>query len=98
MEVEAIVPTIGRGVWYYPTAQDFAGGFVWRREQACAALVCYVHKDGNVNLSVMDSLGRHFARQNVHMVQPGQDTLETGGFCTWMPYQIKQAEKHALDK
>jgi hypothetical protein len=89
--VDLIKPSIGRIVWYTPSKQDLAEGFIDGREQPCAAIVCYVHDDHCVNLSVMDAHGRHFARQSIRLVQPGDTEWPADGYCQWMTYQIQAA-------
>lgn len=79
-----IKPTIGRKVWYYPTA--------------CApeedATVIDTHGDRCVSLFVINRGGTTSNQRSVILVQDG-DPVPTGSHCTWMPYQVGQAKKAA---
>jgi hypothetical protein len=79
-----IKPTIGRVVWYHPDAPH---------TQPWAALVCFVHDEKTVNLTVFDDFGLGKAKLNVPLMQEGDDK-PIGMYCEWMPYQIGQAKKH----
>lgn len=85
-----IKPTIGRIVWYWPTAAE--------REcrptiynQPLPAMVCGVWSDTCVNLSISDANGNHFGKTSVTLVQEGDARNTAGGYCEWMPYQLAQA-------
>jgi hypothetical protein len=95
-----IQPTVGRKVWYYPSEYDrglhaskpetIIQGSV---EQPYDATVVYAHSERLVNLMVVDHNGNIHKRPSVQLVQPS-DTRPTGGaYCTWMPYQVGQADK-----
>lgn len=97
-DVNAIMPSIGRVVWYWPGPDDFAMGYIHTsKQQPLAAIVAFVHDTHMVNLTVFDSHGRQFPKQNVRLVQPGDTKWPSDGYCEWMPYQIQQAEKHSTD-
>ena len=49
-----------------------------------------------MNLAVFDSNGTPHSRTSVPLVQEGEDKLEHGYFCEWMPYQVGQAAKAAV--
>lgn len=92
-----IVPTIGRRLWYYPSAQD--RGLTENKPdsviqadltQPCDAGVVYVHSNTCVNLVVTDHNGYVHRRTSVTLVQPGQEPPTAGAYCTWMPYQIEK--------
>lgn len=93
-ETGVIAPSIGRVVWYWPSQVDNENGYIFSGGQPFAALVAYVHTDRLVNLSVFDMHGRHFAKQEVVLVQPVDkpQVKLAGGYCEWMPYQIAQAK------
>jgi hypothetical protein len=82
-----ITPTIGRIVWFYPAT--YKPG-----EQPLAALVTYVWNERMVNLAVFDANGRHVdGTTSVRLVQPQDERPQSGYYCTWMPYQVGQAQK-----
>lgn len=78
-----IKPTIGRVVWYHPDAPH---------TQPWAALVCFVHNENTVNLTVFDDNGLGKSKLYVPLIQEG-DAQPIGMYCEWMPYQIGQAKK-----
>ena len=81
-------PTIGRVVWYKPMpAHD--DSFT---DQMNPALICYVHSDEMVNLSVSDSNGNQFGGTSVPLFQGTPEDCPAGS-CCWMPYQKQQAAK-----
>lgn len=80
-----IKPTIGRVVWYYPN-EDM--------KQPHTALVAHVWSDRCVNLACFNAMGTPYNAESVVLVQEGDDE-PSDGYCTWMPYQINQANKHA---
>jgi hypothetical protein len=91
--MSAIVPTVGRVVWFYPE-RGFRGAVVEGRP--LPALVSCVHDDTCVNLGGFDADGQHFAAKHVYLVPSDStaDKLEAGGeqaFATWMPCQVQQA-------
>lgn len=104
-----IQPTIGRRVWYVPSALDLGQLdkqpattmtmiLLEKTEEAPQALdagVCFVWNEREVNLTVADHSGVMHARQNVQLVQEGDDLPEEGGYATWMPYQTTQAKAAA---
>lgn len=83
-----IVPTVGRVVLYTEgTADRFPGSHEQR-----AAVVADVNDDGTVNLGVFDQYGNAHARQNVILVQAGEERPD-GPYCEWMEFQVGQAVK-----
>lgn len=85
-----IKPTVGRVVWYYPPGRSAS-------EQPQAAIVAHVWSDTCVNLAIFgdDGSPRAAPPTSVLLVQEGGETPSGGHYCTWMPYQIGQAKKHA---
>ncbi len=83
-----IKPTVGRMVWYYQNPLVYKGSLVKQR----AAIICYVHDDGLINLSVFDEQGHSYPALGVQLVQEGEET-PSNYYATWMPYQIGQAKK-----
>lgn len=83
-----ITPTIGRVVWYHPTLID---GMRLSKDPH-AATVAYVWNERTVNLSVVDHSGYQYTKQSVPLLQGEGPHPASGGFCTWMPYQIGQAK------
>lgn len=76
-----IKPTVGRVVWFYPSAHP-AG------EQPLAAIVAHVWSDTCVNLAIFDANGVPFPKPptSIQLIQEG-DGIPTHDYCTWMPYQ-----------
>lgn len=96
-----IFPTVGRVVWYWPSAEETKRRFMsdkhMRQEdvggpQPFAAQIVYVLNNRTVNLSVTDHHGRVHARHDVQLVQDGEEAPK-GAYCRWMPYQVGQAAK-----
>jgi hypothetical protein len=90
-----IVPTVGRVVWFYENGktQLDAG------EQPNAAMVAYVHGDGRlINIGYFDHNGLPRQSTSVRLMQEGETDFPAYSFCTWMPYQVGQAKKHADER
>jgi hypothetical protein len=85
-----IKPTIGRVVWFQPSAQDGQP----LRTQPYPALVCYVHSDTLINVAYFNEGGTAGSATSVRLVQDGEDVPGNGYFAEWMPYQVGQANKH----
>lgn len=81
-----IKPTIGRVVWYHPTAPQGAP------EDTQAAIVCHVWSDTCVNLAVFDNNGVASNQTSVFLFQ-GEGERPSSQFAEWMPYQVGQAAK-----
>lgn len=98
-----IKPTIGRRVWYWPSPQDRGetehkpSSVIQQgdQSQACDAGIAYVHSDRLINISVADQNGVTHSRTSVQLLQEGDQRPEHGGFCEWMPYQVKAASQVA---
>jgi hypothetical protein len=91
-----ILPTVGRVVWFTPSRLTGDGRFAHiDGRKPLAAIVDHVFNDGLVNLAVFDSNGMSHSRTSVPLVQEGEAMPEHGYFCSWMPYQVGQAAKHA---
>lgn len=90
-----ISPSIGRQVWYWPSAQERYGRELMAQAEAqpLAATVIAVWGDRNVNLLVIDSLGRTFPKQQVLLLQDDDapPTDPVWGYAQWMPYQVAAA-------
>jgi hypothetical protein len=78
-----IKPTIGRNVWYFPTAGA--------KEQH--ANIVDVHSDTMVNLFTVNHGGTASGVTSVPFA--GDDDKPTGPHWRWMPYQIGQAKAPA---
>ncbi|OWG18353.1 hypothetical protein KDK82_1832 [Delftia sp. K82] len=97
MTTSPIKPTIGRRVWFRPSAQ-----FLERNPtvtqlgplQPMDAGIVYVHHDHMVNLAVCDHVGRTHMVPSVPLLA-GQWEPSDGDYmvCEWMPYQKGQAAK-----
>ena len=95
-----IKPTIGRRVWYWPSAYDCGNGSVSPPStmqadhvQPCDAGVCYVHSDRLVNLTVADHNGNMHKRTSVQLLQDDDEIPVGQAYATWMPYQSAQAKR-----
>ena len=89
-----ILPTVGRVVWFTPSRLTRDGRFAHiDGRKPLAAIVSHVFNDALVNLTVFD--GTSHSRTSVPLVQEGEAKPEHGYFCSWMPYQVGQAAKHA---
>jgi hypothetical protein len=87
-----ILPTVGRLVLFTPFRLNGDGRLAHidaRRDRRC------VFNEALVNLAVFDSNGMSHSRTSVPLVQEGEAMPEHGYFCSWMPYQVGQAAKHA---
>lgn len=92
-----IKPTVGRVVWFYPSAQD---QIAKNGKEPLAAIVSCVWSDTCVNLAVFDANGRpaEGGRTSVLLIQDDAP-IPDGYYATWMPYQQGQAAKaEALEK
>ncbi|MEE9871771.1 MAG: Gp49 family protein [Delftia lacustris] len=97
MNTSPIKPTIGRRVWFRPSAQ-----FLERNPtvtqlgsgQPMDAGIVYVHHDHMVNLAVCDHVGRTHMVPSVPLLagqwEPSDDDYMV---CEWMPYQKGQVAK-----
>lgn len=100
-----ITPTIGRCLWYWPSEYD-RGLLTTKPEtiieanttQACDAHVVCVHGDRLINIALFDHNGKHHRRTSVTLVQPGETPPAGAAFCTWMDYQVNQAQAEAATK
>jgi hypothetical protein len=96
-----VSPTVGRKVWYRPTASDKAGNFgmACYGEQPLDATVIAVWGDRCVNLAVTDHAGKQFVRTSATLLQDGDpvptdlEGKNAGGYAEWMPYQRQMAAK-----
>ena len=76
-------PTVGRVLHYYPAKSD-PGGIA--PGGPLAAIVSWVWGDTCVNLCVIGSDGRTFARTSVPLAQDGEAMPDAGGYCVWPPH------------
>lgn len=97
-----IHPSIGRRVWYWPSAYDCGKtehkpDTVMQADasQPCDAGVCYVHGDRLVNVTVADHNGHMHRRTSVQLLQEGDEIPVGQAYATWMPYQTGQAKREA---
>lgn len=86
-----ITPTVGRVVWFTPSAMHPG---IYDRTQPLAAIVTYVHSDRMVNLVVFDHNGNATGCTSVTLLQDDDQPNTAGYFCQWMPYQKGQAAKY----
>lgn len=90
-----IAPTVGRVLWYYPSANSVESGFSRHPDGGgpYAALIAHVWSDQLVNLTVLDANGAAHSRTSVPLLQGAQTDAPEHAFCGWMPYQKGQAAK-----
>lgn len=96
-----ISPSVGRKVWYWPSASDKTGPvpMVQQAGQPLDATVIAVHGDRMVNVLVVDVMGRSFPVLSCELLQPGDPVrvMESGQivgrYVEWMPFQVGQAKK-----
>lgn len=83
-----IKPTVGRVVWYYPKGHT-------NGEQPHAAIIAHVWSDTCVNLAIFDANGQPYppGKTSILLVQEGAPIPTGGDYCTWMPYQMGQAQR-----
>lgn len=107
---KVITPTVGRKVWYRPSAWDCTGPGAMQTatdptettgRQPLDATIIAVWGDRMVNVLVTDITGKQFLVLSCVLQQPGDpvhfdaEGKLIGRFCEWMPYQVGQAEKTA---
>ena len=99
-----IKPTVGRKVWYRPSAYDLMGpvpmcGSTAPGAQPLDATIIAVWGDRMVNVLVTDSMGKQFPVLSVTLLQAGDEPPKdaegniAGRYVEWMPYQQGQAAK-----
>lgn len=101
---QIITPTVGRKVWYRPSAHDVVGPVPMSvagpaddpsKGQPLDATVIAVWGDRMVNLLVTDSVGRQFPVLSCPLLQEGDESPAAGRYAEWMPYQQGQARRDA---
>lgn len=93
-----IKPTIGRVVWFTPSANSAEADFAHYSSnppQPHAAMIVYVWSDALVNLVVYGHDGKPHAKTSVPLVQENEPKPENGYFASWMPFQVGQAKAQA---
>jgi hypothetical protein len=103
-----IRPSVGRKVWYRPSAHDLigVGAMSVAGGQPLDATILAVWGDRCINVQVLDSYGKPFAKTSVTLLQDGdtppmngpkdkEGNPTPGGYVEWMPYQKGQASKAA---
>jgi hypothetical protein len=96
--MNTITPTIGRKVWLWVSTSQLRPDSVLDSKQAFDASVAFVHEDGRITVTFADHHGRTGTVTNAPIYDPKDTDQHTGGgdsYCTWMPYQVGQAKKHA---
>ncbi len=76
-----IIPTIGRKVWYWPSALEHVT--VLDKAQALDATVIYVHDENKINLLITD----HIGKVQVKTLVPINCIDNILPRAEWMPYQ-----------
>lgn len=104
---QVIKPTVGRKVWYRPSASDVVGPVPMSvagpadepsKGQPLDATVIAVWGDRMVNLLVTDIVGRQFPVLSCTLLQDGDERPAAGRYAEWMPYQQGQARRGAEAK
>ncbi len=99
MTPNTIKPTVGRRVWFRPSAKFLANNPAMTQfnpEHPMDAGIVYVHHDHMVNLIVTDHVGKSFPATSVPLLAGQYEPDEDGDVyccCEWMPYQKSQAAK-----
>lgn len=99
MNSPVIKPTIGRRVWFRPSAAFLASNPIltqFNPEQPMDAGIVYVHHDHMVNLIVTDHVGKTLAVPSVALLAGhyvADEDTDVYCCCEWMPYQKSQAAK-----
>ena len=99
MNSTVIKPTIGRRVWFRPSAAFLASNPIltqFNPEQPMDAGIVYVHHDHMVNLIVTDHVGKTLAVPSVPLLAGhyvADEDTDVYCCCEWMPYQKIQAAK-----
>lgn len=99
MNSPVIKPTIGRRVWFRPSAAFLASNPIltqFNPEQPMDAGIVYVHHDHMVNLIVTDHVGKTLAVPSVPLLAwhyVADEDADVYCCCEWMPYQKSQAAK-----
>ncbi len=90
-----IDPTVGRVVWYHPTAEelDKHGHAPPAPGQPLAAHIASLQSPRIINLMVLDANGNPFSRTAVYLLQDDETPPEDLAYAAWMPYQKGQAAK-----
>jgi len=93
-----ITPTIGRRVWYHPSAFDVDqqnnSNYLVASDptQPLDAGIAYVWNDRMVNLTVADQNGNMRSRTSVRLLQDDEQPNEGEAYAQWMPYQVAQSK------
>lgn len=93
-------PTVGRKVWYRPSASERVGenAIVASTDQPTDATIVAVWGDRCVNLVIFDGNGKKHVRMSAYLRQDDEELPSwVTGYAEWMPYQLKQAVKHAAE-
>jgi hypothetical protein len=86
-----IVPTVGRVVLFHPGA-GFTG-VAAGKGIPLPAMVARVWSDTCINVGGFDANGIPFSATSVLLIQDDNPVPTGGHYCTWMPFQIGQAQK-----
>jgi hypothetical protein len=90
-ETIMIPPSVGRIVWFQHSGAQVPSTF--SPAPTLPAIVCFVHTDADINLTVFDSIGRPHPMQHVALIQDGEAIPEGKSYATWMPYQLAVAKR-----
>lgn len=88
-----MIPTIGRIVWYYPESDS---GIEPAFGSDCVGCMVQGVRQDTVVVSGVTADGEYFASDWIPLFEPDKvpaEFPETGGYATWMPYQVQQTAK-----
>lgn len=95
----AIVPTIGRKLYYYPLGDPGTTKIADDQPIDSTVIFVYPRADENLpfrlNLFTIDHIGNIQTRQSVLLVQDGEPVPNHCDYAKWMPYQVGQATKQS---
>jgi hypothetical protein len=99
MSMARIEPTIGRVVWYWPGTVLAMDSGLRDRKQPYTAQICFVNRDGSINIAGYKHDGEAFVARSVTLHQADDAQAPKEPYAEWMPYQKGQAAKtEALEK
>ena len=103
-----MIPTIGRKVWFYPSAAETEGHALLRiSDQPLDATVVHVNGPGlsegshMINVVYYDHCGAQHIYHDAELLHPDDELAisryksSDSSYCTWMPYQVKQVASDA---
>lgn len=86
-----LTPKVGMSVWYYPGTRE---GNLNDGDGPLASIVCDVHNNASVNLSVLAKNGVWLPRHLVPVVHPSSDVAvgDYVGYCTLPDFEDEKSD------